>query len=226
MNKTKVFFIALIILCFSNSVLAKKHAVDSRKYLSNYIYSTIGDAPYYLHDIAMYLFPAQCPNYRALSVGSSSGNEEIDLIKREWNVTGVDINPISGEIIAERAKFLYGRFSFQNVSLSKIKLTGTYDYFISLFVFPFEDKKEVLKLIRHMSLYSKKGTIVAVNFFGPEHDYVRKGSAFAMSEKEVKKALEGNRFEILQFLHRVYDKPNTDGIMTHKDIFDVIARKK
>jgi hypothetical protein len=75
----------------------------------------------------MYLFPAQCPNCRAFSIGCGPGNEEIELIKGGWNVTGADINPISGEIISERAKFFHGRFDFQNVNLLKIKLTGSYD---------------------------------------------------------------------------------------------------
>ena len=77
-----------------------------------------------------------------------------------------------------------------------------------------------------MSLYSKKGTIVAANFFGPEHDYVKNGVAFAMTEKEVRKALESNRFQILYILQRVYDKHDPDGIKTHCDVIDFVARKK
>ena len=77
-----------------------------------------------------------------------------------------------------------------------------------------------------MSLYSKKDTLVALNFFGPEHDFVKKGIAFSMEQEEVAKLLESNRFRIIYILRRIYDKVDQEGVMTHWDVIDVMARKK
>ncbi len=208
-----------VYFCIVNSALAGAG-------WTNYINQEVGASLYYLHESVLYLFPSQCPNCRAFSFGSGPGNEEIDLIKKGWVVTSNDINPLSGEIITERAKIFHGRFAFQNVDFSGVKLIGQYDYFFSFFALPFGDKNEMQKLVRHMSLYSKKDTLVALNFFGPEHDYVKQGIAFSMEKEEVAKLLESNRFRVLYILRRIYDKVDVDGIKTHRDVIDVMARKK
>ncbi len=208
--------IVIIYFCLINSALGQ----------SNYINQYVGAPLYYLHESALYLFPSQCPNCRAFSFGSGPGNEEIDLVKKGWVVTSNDINPSSGAIIIERAKIFHGRFEFQNVDFASIKLTGQYDYFFSFFALPYGDKKVVQKLVRHMSLYSKKDTLIALNFFGPEHDSVKKNIAFSMEQEEVVKLLESNRFKIIYILRRIYDKVDGEGVMTHWDVIDVMARKK
>ena len=114
----------------------------------------------------------------------------------------------------------------QNVDFASIKLTGQYDYFFSFFALPYGDKKVVQKLVRHMSLYSKKDTLIALNFFGPEHDSVKKNIAFSMEQEEIVKLLESNRFKIIYILRRIYDKVDEEGVMTHWDVIDVMARKK
>jgi len=215
-----VMRIIIICFCLINSALA-----ESNKW-ENYINQSVGAPLYYLHESALYLFPSQCPNCRAFSFGSGPGNEEIDLVKKGWVVTSNDINPLSGSIITERVKIFHGRFAFQNVDFASIKLNGQYDYFFSFFALPFGDKKEVQKLVRHMSLYSKKDTLIALNFFGPENDFVKKGVAFSMEHEEVIKLLESNRFKIIYILRRIYDKVDLEGIKTHWDVIDVMARKK
>ena len=98
--------------------------------------------------------------------------------------------------------------------------------FFSFFALPYGDKKVVQKMVRHMSLYSKKDTLIALNFFGPEHDSVKKNIAFSMEQEEIVKLLESNRFKIIYILRRIYDKADGEGAMTHWDVIDVMARKK
>ncbi len=190
-----------ILFCISVNVYAKDN--KNRELWKNYIFSKIGSHNYYLHDKVQTLFPNQCPNCRAFSFGSGPGNPEIDLIRKGWNVTSSDINPISGEVISERAKMHHGQFSFQNRSFGNERMRGKYDYFFSFFALPFGDKKDVFKLVRHMSLYSKKNTLIALNFFGESHDFVKSQVAFSITEKELRSLMYKNRFEILYFIHRV-----------------------
>lgn len=222
MKKTILFFITFLsftIVSFAKSPVDKEH-------WQNYIFARIGERNYYLHEKVKTLFPNRCTNCRAFSFGAGPGNEAVDLIKKGWDVTSSDINPIVGRIIAERARMHYGKFSFQNREFGDERMRGQYDYFFSFFALPFGDKKKVFKLIRHMSLYSKQDTIVALNFFGPTHDFVKSPDVFAMTEEEVRKLMRSNRFHILYFMHRIYDQPNTMGEMVHWDVFDVIARKR
>ena len=60
------------------------------------------------------------------------------------------------------------------------------------------------------------------NRFGPVNEL----GVFAMTEKDIRKLMRSNRFQILYFMHRIYDKPDTEGNIIHWDVFDVIARKK
>ena len=221
-KKAILFFITFLSFAIDSYA---KNTSDQNQW-QNYIFSKIGERNYYLHEKVQTLFPNQCANCRAFSFGAGPGNETEDLIKKGWNVTASDINPISGKIIEERARMHYGKFSFQNRKFGDERLQGNYDYFFSFFALPFGEKKDVFKLVRHMSLYSKQNTIVALNFFGSTHDYVKSPLVFSMTEKEVKKLMNSNRFQILYFMHRIYDKHDTNGKMVHWDVFDVIARKK
>jgi hypothetical protein len=168
MKRVFLFFSVLIFVSISSKAVA---AEDSKGW-KNDIFSQIGQDNYYLHETAQYLFPAQCPNCRAFSFGSKAGNEEIDLIKKGWKVTSSNLDPLPGKIIAERAKIFHGQFDFQKRSFGKERMKGVYDYFFSFSALPFGNKKDVFKLVRHMSLYSKQHTVIALNFFGPSHDYV------------------------------------------------------
>ena len=222
MKKAILIFITFIFFAISSYAQSS----SNNEYWQNYIFARIGERNYYLHEKIKTLFPNQCPNCRAFSFGAGSGNEVIDLIKNGWDVTASDISPTSGRVIAERAKMHYGKFLFQNREFGDERMRGKYDYFFSFFALPFGDKKKVFQLIRHMSLYSKQNSLVALNFFGPTHDFVKSPKVFAMTEKDIRKLMRSNRFQILYFMHRIYDKPDTDGHTIHWDVFDVIARKK
>jgi len=47
-----------------------------------------------------------------------------------------------------------------------------------------------------------------------------------MEQEEIVKLLESNRFKIIYILRRIYDKVDEEGVMTHWDVIDVMARKK
>ncbi len=222
MKKATVIFITFIFFAVSSYAQSS----GNNEHWQNYIFARIGERNYYLHEKVKTLFPNQCPNCRAFSFGAGPGNEVIDLIKNGWDVTASDISPTSGKVIEERAKMHYGKFSFQNRKFGDERMRGKYDYFFSFFALPFGDKKKVSQLIRHMSLYSKQNSLVALNFFGPTHDFVKSPKVFAMTEKDIRKLMRSNRFHILYFMHRNYDKPDTEGNIIHWDVFDVIARKK
>ena len=57
-------------------------------------------------------------NKRALSLGSGAGNDVIDLLKYNWDVTCIDNEPSSEIAIKSQTK---KKFKFQNVSFENIE---------------------------------------------------------------------------------------------------------
>lgn len=173
----------------------------------------------------MHKFFSAPGKYRALDLGSGSGNETIDLLSRNWNVLGTDLSPRSGEVISQRAQQLGGRFQFQEGDFSTVRLNDYYDLVISFYSLPFGNKKDLPILITNLSCHMKSGAVIAVNFFGEKHDFVKHGKAYGITKSEINQLFDTNHFKIIYFLNRIYNQRDFDGNQIHWDILDIIAIK-
>lgn len=151
----------------------------------NYIDGTVGRPPYYLYQDAMERYLSSSNGSNALVLGCGAGNEEINLIKKGWNITAIDTNKRSNEIIRERIKELPGNFNFQHGDFSSIQMSGKYDLIMSLFALPFGNKIELGSLFKRFNEYTKTGSVLVANFFGKNHSFVKKSLAYSLTEEEL-----------------------------------------
>lgn len=221
MKKSFLVFILLVLCLFTATTFAQEQGELWREYIDG----SVGKSVYYLcNDVQNKFF--KMPNkYRALDLGTGSGNEAIDLVSKGWEVLGTDTSPRSGEVIAERANGLPGKFQFQQGDFSTTRLTGHYDLVTSFFALPFGDKRNLPAVLNNISQHMQSGAVLAINFFGEKHDFVKKGLAYGTNKEEIINYLKANRFKVIFFLNRVYNQRDFSGDQIHWDIYDVIALK-
>lgn len=190
-----------------------------------YIDGTVGKPLYYLYQQTINLYPSSTNKYKALSLGSGAGNEDIDLLTRGWEVTSTDSEPRSGEIISERAKYLSGVSHVYTADYKSVPLKDNYNLVTSYFALPFGDKADLPMLFKNLSAHMLTGSILSANFFGHEHSFVKKGYAYGLDKTELEALLKANHFKIIFYLHRVFEQTDYDGNRTHWDVLDFIASK-
>ena len=108
-----------------------------------YIDASVGEKIYYLYSQVMLESFKNKQNLRALNLGSGSGDVDVDLAVKNWDVTSIDTSPRAGEIIQERMNYINHSFQFQLVDFDKASLSGTYDLVLSFFALPFGNKKNL-----------------------------------------------------------------------------------
>jgi cyclopropane fatty-acyl-phospholipid synthase-like methyltransferase len=148
-----------------------------------------------------------------LSLGPGAGVAELDLINKCWDVTAVDKEIHSYNIMRESTKSK--KLTFIHKSFEELKLEDKYDYVIAINSLPFMDKKHLPNLFDDLINHSKKKCVYAMTFFGNNHTFVKK-SCFGMTIASVKKLLKKYKLTLLYIdqknLHRLDDV-----------IFDVIS---
>jgi hypothetical protein len=189
-----------------------------------YINNSKGKPMRPLHYQAKLLWIVKNKKPRALSLGTGYGKEDIDLMSRGWEVTGVDTEPYVGIHMTkiQKEKKLKGKFIFQNVPFGDVVLTGKYNYIMAFSSLPFGDKKELAPLFDRISKHTSKKAVVAMNLFGPIHTFVKAGKCYSMTEKSITTLLKPN-FDILHMERKQFDRPEVND---HWDEIEVIATRK
>lgn len=221
MSIKKLPFILLSLILSTTTNTWATTPVDPWK---DYIDKNIGTPTYYLYPQAIQSFHPK--KGRALDLGSGSGEVDVALAAKGWNVTGVDTSPRSGEVIAERTRHLNGQFHFQQTDFASIKLAGNYNLVVSFSALPFGNKQDLPGLIKNIAQHMQSGSIFAANFFGYQHSFVKKGDAYGINKNELDTLFKSTNFEIKFFLNRSYDQKDFHGNETYWDVLDVIALKK
>jgi len=192
---------------------------------ASYVDGSVGRNFYYLYQQIMSVYFKDHNQHRALNLGTGAGDVDVDLAAHDWNVTSVDASTRSGEVIAQRMKFVKGQYQFQKADFSKAELAGNYDLVTAFFALPFGNKSELPMLMANISKHTRKGAVVAVNFFGNDHTFVKAGQCYGMTKDEVTQLLSLNGFEIQFYLNRRYKQEDFNGNNTFWDLLDVIAVK-
>lgn len=217
MRFKKLFYFVLCLLNFS-SIKANESKWHS------YIDFTVGERIYYLYYAALDV--SKPSGNRALILGSGAGNEDIELLRKGWEVWSVDQSPRSEKVIKQRATNFREKSHFHLGDFSSFKMTDNYDLVISFFALPFGDRKDLDSLVKNISNHMQKGSVFTVTFFGEQQDFVKKKVAYGIKQKELEELLIVNNFKIHYLINRIYDKKDAFDNMVHWDIFDVIAIKQ
>ena len=197
---------------------------DLKQVWQNYIDGTVGKGLYYLYqDAIKEHFSDSKTGLRALSLGSGAGNEEVDLIKADWEVTAIDRQQRSYEVISERIKTSQNLFHFQLGDFSEIAMNGTYDLVLALFSLPFGRKEELINMILRLAKHTRYGSLVVANFFGSEHSFVEKSMAYAVNITELTELFSQSGFKISYNLNRKFKQLDFSGNKTNWDLIDIIA---
>ena len=165
--------------------------------------------------------------YRAVNYGSGSGEEDIELINNGWEVLSIDSCPRSYEIITDKTKNSKGKSIFFQGDFIDAELTNEYDLIMSFYSLPFGKKQDLDKLLKIICVHIKPEGVFVANFFGEEHDFVKKNSAYGISKKELSEKLIHNGFEILELNNQAYEAKSfsSDGKKINWDVLEVIAKK-
>jgi cyclopropane fatty-acyl-phospholipid synthase-like methyltransferase len=129
-----------------------------------------------------------------LSLGTGAGVAELDLITKNWNVTAVDRDIHSYNVMRESTKSK--KLTFIHTSFEELKLEGRYDYVIAINSLPFMDKKHLPDLFNNLIKHSNKKCVYSMTFFGKNHTFVKK-SCFGMTIASIKKLLKTYKLTLL-----------------------------
>lgn len=218
----RFFYIFLLVMCIA--FIPQANSTQQEAKWRDYLDATIGKSTHYLYDQAIKMAFNNRHKYRALDLGAGSGDIVVDMVSKGWDVTAVDTSSRSKDILEERTKYLKGTFHFQLADFAHVNFSGKYNLVTSFNALPFSSKENLPLLIKNISRHMKKGGILAVNFFGNEHDFVKNGSTFGMTEEEVRQYLTDNGFKIIYYLNRIFDATEK-GKSVRYDYIDVIAVK-
>ncbi len=164
---------------------------------------------------------------RAVNFGSGAAKEDLDLLKKGWDVLSIDSNPLTHEILSNDSKNLKGTSKSINDSFEEAKLDGKYDLIMSFNSLPFGQKNTLDSIFKNISHHLKEKTgLFVANFFGTEHGFVKQEIAYALSHEELSEKLLKSKFEIIEIkesLIKDYKTQAGDPITWHD--FKVIAKK-
>jgi SAM-dependent methyltransferase len=191
----------------------------------NYVEATTGNNPYYLYKQVIESFFDSSKVYRAVNFGSGAGNEDIDLVKRGWEVTSIDQLPYSGEVIKSKIQGLSGTSYFQQHEYLSADLQGDYDLVMSFLALPFGNKDDLPEILVKISKHMRKGSIFVANFFGEDHDFVKRKKAYGITFDEIISLLKANNFKLTFFYNRIYKAGSYEDGVIHWDVLDIVATK-
>lgn len=219
----KKIYSLLILCCLPVFLFAHQNREEQWR---EYIDGTVGKPLYYLYKDVMKTCFSPNASHRAIDLGSGAGNEVIDLLSQHWQVLAIDSSPRSGEVITQRAMRFKNNFQFQVGDFSKLILNGHYDLVMSFSALPFGNKKNLPDIMQMLSSHMQSGAVLAVNFFGEQHDFVKAGLAYGVSQADIDNILKQQHFNVIYFLNRIYNQRDFSGHQVHWDVFDVIALKQ
>ena len=159
----------------------------------------------------------------AIELGCGAGRDTEYLIKNGWNVLAIDKEDVKSIITSrlskeEQKNFKFSKQEFENIQLEKTNLI------VANFSLPFCNQKQFEKLWNKINESILKNGYFVGNFFGNNDEWKKQEEEMTFLTKEQVIELFKN-FEIIDFKEVEKDCFNGLGIMKHRHIFNVIAKK-
>jgi tellurite methyltransferase len=141
----------------------------------------------------------------ALDLGSGEGRDAIFLAKSGFDVTAVDISDNGVKKMLELAKQLKVNVKGVVSDIVKLDFKEEYDVILSMAIFNFLKREDVLKVISRMKEHTKVGGINVIMAF--TEDNPLKVFPYLFKKGEIKALYDG--WEILDYLE-IMDEPHRD----------------
>lgn len=159
----------------------------------------------------------------AIELGCGAGRDTEYLIKNGWNVLAIDKEDVKSIITSrlskeEQKNFKFSKQEFENLQLEKTNLI------VANFSLPFCNQNQFVKLWNKINESILKNGYFVGNFFGNNDEWKKQEEEMTFLTKEQVIELFKN-FEIIDFKEVEKDCFNGLGIMKHRHIFNVIAKK-
>ena len=159
----------------------------------------------------------------AIELGCGAGRDTEYLIKNGWNVLAIDKEYVKSIITSrlskeEQKNCKFSKQEFENLQLEKTNLI------VANFSLPFCNQKQFEKLWNKINESILKNGYFVGNFFGNNDEWKKQEEEMTFLTKEQVIELFKN-FEIIDFKEVEKDCFNGLGIMKHRHIFNVIAKK-
>ena len=159
----------------------------------------------------------------AIELGCGAGRDTEYLIKNGWEVLAIDKEDVKSIITSrlskeEQKNFKFSKQEFENIQLEKTNLI------VANFSLPFCNQKQFEKLWNKINESILKNGYFVGNFFGNNDEWKKQEEEMTFLTKEQVIELFKN-FEIIDFKEVEKDCFNGLGIMKHRHIFNVIAKK-
>ena len=159
----------------------------------------------------------------AIELGCGAGRDTEYLIKNDWKVLAIDKEDVKSIITSrlskeEQKNFKFSKQEFENIQLEKTNLI------VANFSLPFCNQKQFEKLWNKINESILKNGYFVGNFFGNNDEWKKQEEEMTFLTKEQVIELFKN-FEIIDFKEVEKDCFNGLGIMKHRHIFNVIAKK-
>lgn len=159
----------------------------------------------------------------AIELGCGAGRDTEYLIKNGWKVLAIDKEDVKSIITSrlskeEQKNFKFSKQEFENIQIEKTNLI------VANFSLPFCNQKQFVKLWNKINESILKNGYFVGNFFGNNDEWKKQEEEMTFLTKEQVIELFKN-FEIIDFKEVEKDCFNGLGIMKHRHIFNVIAKK-
>ena len=159
----------------------------------------------------------------AIELGCGAGRDTEYLIKNDWKVLAIDKEDVKSIITSrlskeEQKNCKFSKQEFENLQLEKTNLI------VANFSLLFCNQNQFVKLWNKINESILKNGYFVGNFFGNNDEWKKQEEEMTFLTKEQVIELFKN-FEIIDFKEVEKDCFNGLGIMKHRHIFNVIAKK-
>lgn len=181
--------------------------------------------PLYLNVMEKHFKDSGGKALRAANFGSGAAHEDVDLLKKGWEVLSIDSNPTTHQILSEKSKAFKGKSVSFEGNFEDAKLEGEYDLVFSVNSLPFGSKDKLDIILKNVSDHLRlNGGIFTANLFGKDHGFVDQGIAYFVTEDELRQKLRDNNFEITEFQEvnkENYQTSEGEILTWHSFVFEV-----
>lgn len=159
----------------------------------------------------------------AIDLGSGSGRDTAELLRRGWKVLAVDNEPEAIKWVRSATKPKYhARLRTRLVSFEKVKLPKC-DLVNASYSLPFCSPERFASFWRRILASIRPGGRFAGHFFGVRDEWARDSLMTFHTVRQVKSRLSYLETEF--FLEREWNGTTASGLRKHWHVFSVVARK-